>query len=102
MVAPAQAEDDDGHFQALQEGPLEGDDEPGGVPRGGRLAGPGAGGRREALDVLAEDSVLVVLGLEAHGPQHGFAQPLQPEDKQQRPHDGPQYVDGDQVHQGRP
>ena len=89
---------------APAEGPLEGDHEPGGVPRGaaGYVRPRGLVAGREALDVLAEDSVLVVLGLEAHGPQHGFAQPLQPEDKQQRPHDGPQYIDGDQVDQGRP
>ena len=52
--------------------------------------------------MLTEDGVLVVLGLEAHGPQDGLAQPLQPEDKQQRPHDSPEHVYGDEVDQCRP
>ena len=57
---------------------------------------------RELLDVLGEDGVLVVLGLEAHGPQDGLAQPLQAEHEEQGPDDGPQHVDRDQVDQGRP
>ena len=73
----AQRDHDHHDLEALEEHTLERHDEGGGVPPAGR------GHLGQLGDVLGEDGVLVVFGLQSGGPEDGLAQPLQPEHQQQ-------------------
>ena len=78
-----EGDDDEDDLEALEEDPLEADHEGEPVEPEAALV---AGGPR-GLDLRAERVLLVVQGLQAGGAQDRLAQPLQPEDQQQRADD---------------
>ena len=89
--AAPKRDDDEGDLEALEQDALERDRER--VPvEPGRSARPAA---RGLLALLAEGLLLVVQRLVAARAQDRLAQPLQPEDEQQRADDQPQRVDRD-------
>ena len=93
VLGRTEADHDQHHFGALEEHPLEGDGESDGVAALGGATGTGVGVLVELGHGLGVDRVLVVQGLVAARTQDGLAEPVQPEDQEERANDDAQRVD---------